>query len=183
MLIYRLLQEPPDGPPLETMLCLLGVSAVVAMIMLASAIRIVPEYRRLVIFRLGRYLGVQGPGVLILLPIVDRGIEVDLREQVKKLEEYGVPTRDGPRLLVDLLWSYKITDPAKSLLEVANFEQAAGEALASVLEATFGSLDLADALRDRDGIRAQIQERITEVMAPWGAQVTNLELRNLTREY
>ena len=120
-----ILLAPASGSePALVILCIVLFAVFLAMFWVASAIRVVPEYQRLVVFRLGRYLGTRGPGLVLLIPALDRGIKVDLREQERSLPGQSILTGDKYPVTVETRWSYKITDPMASVLEVGNFEKA-----------------------------------------------------------
>jgi hypothetical protein len=91
--------------------CLVGGVIVVGLMLLASAIKIIPEYQRMVIFRLGRVLAIKGPGVIFLIPVIDRGRRVDLREQVRDIPHQTVITKDNAGISVDFIWYFKVLDP------------------------------------------------------------------------
>ena len=103
-------------------LCVVGGLALLLFAFLASAIRIVPEYKRLVVFRLGRCVGTKGPGIVLLIPVIDRAVKVDLREQVREIPHQTSITKDNAPISIDFLWYYKVLDPAESVLQVGNFE-------------------------------------------------------------
>ena len=100
--------------------CIIGVIAILAFIFLANAIRIVPEYQRLVVFRLGRSIGPRGPGIVLLFQVVDRAVKVDLREQVREVPHQTSITKDNAPISIDFLWYYKVVDPAESVLQAAS---------------------------------------------------------------
>src|SRR5512141_327920 len=106
-------------------LCVVGGLALLLVIFLANAIRIVPEYQRLVVFRLGRCVGTKGPGIVLLIPIIDRAVKVDLREQIREVPHQTSITKDNAPISIDFLWYYKVLDAAQSVLQVANFELSA----------------------------------------------------------
>src|SRR3970040_1788296 len=93
------------------LLCLIGFVAIVIFVVLAGAIRIVPEYNRLVVFRLGRSVGAKGPGVVLLIPVIDRAVKVDLREQVREIPHQTSITKDNGPISIDFFWSHKASDP------------------------------------------------------------------------
>src|SRR5512140_1656838 len=95
-------------PTTVTVLCLVGVIIVAVLVFLTSAIKVVPEYQRLVVFRLGRCLGDRGPGLVLLIPFVDRPVRVDLREQVRDIPHQTCITKDNAPISIDFLWYYKI---------------------------------------------------------------------------
>ncbi|HSB66656.1 MAG TPA: SPFH domain-containing protein, partial [Anaerolineales bacterium] len=114
-----------QGTELTIVLCLAGGAIVLAIILLATAIRVVPEYVRLVVFRLGRCIGAKGPGLVFLIPVVDRGVSVDLREQVREVPHQTSITKDNAPISIDFLWYYKVLAPVDSVLQVGSFEAAA----------------------------------------------------------
>jgi regulator of protease activity HflC (stomatin/prohibitin superfamily) len=101
-----------------TIFCFVGAVLVIGFIFLANAIRIVPEYQRLVVFRLGRSVGAKGPGIVLLIPVIDRAVKVDLREQVREVPHQTSITKDNAPISIDFLWYYKVLDPAESVLQV-----------------------------------------------------------------
>src|SRR5512143_3701083 len=113
-----------QGTQLTIVLCLAGGVVVLAIILLASAIRVVPEYVRLVVFRLGRCIGAKGPGIVFLLPIVDRGVSVDLREQVREVPHQTSITKYHAPISSDFLWYYKVLNRTGSGVQVASFAAA-----------------------------------------------------------
>jgi regulator of protease activity HflC (stomatin/prohibitin superfamily) len=123
-----------------TALCLVGGFLVFAVLLVATAIRIVPEYRRLVVFRLGRCIGAKGPGLVFLIPFIDIGQNVDLREQVREIPHQTSITKDNAPISIDFLWYYKVLDPTESVLQVGNFEMAAQGMATTTLRAVIGGL-------------------------------------------
>jgi regulator of protease activity HflC (stomatin/prohibitin superfamily) len=160
-------------------LCLFGGVAVVVVALLASAIRIIPEYQRLVVFRLGRCLGEKGPGIVFLIPVVDRAARVDLREQVREIPHQTAITKDNAGISVDFLWYYKVLDPSESVLAVGNFEAAAQGMATTTLRAVLGGISLDDALSEREHINSMLRTRLDEVTERWGVKVTNVEIREI----
>jgi regulator of protease activity HflC (stomatin/prohibitin superfamily) len=160
-------------------LCALGAVIIIAIILIASAIRVVPEYQRLVVFRLGRSIGSRGPGIVFLIPIVDRGVKVDLREQVREVPHQTSITKDNASISIDFLWYFKVLDPAESVLQVGNFEAAAAGMATTTLRAVIGSIPLDDALSEREHINNMLRTRLDEVTERWGVKVTNVEIREI----
>jgi regulator of protease activity HflC (stomatin/prohibitin superfamily) len=106
----------------STLACLVVAAFIVAVVFIAGAIRIVPEYQRLVVFRVGRCIGAKGPGIVLLIPFgIDRAVKVDLREQVREIPHQTSITKDNAPISIDFLWYYKILDPVESVLQVGNF--------------------------------------------------------------
>jgi regulator of protease activity HflC (stomatin/prohibitin superfamily) len=161
-------------------LCLVGAVLLIALAFIATAIRIVPEYRRLVVFRLGRCIGSKGPGLVFLIPIVDRGVNVDLREQVREIPHQTSITVDNAAISVDFLWYYKILDPTESVLQVGNFEAAAQGMATTTLRAVIGGISLDEVLSKREHINNLLRTRLDEVTERWGVKVTNVEIREIT---
>lgn len=164
---------------MESALCLVGGVIVIVIAIVASAIRIVPEYQRLVVFRLGRCVGEKGPGVVILIPAVDRAARVDLREQVREIPHQTVITKDNAGISVDFIWYYKVLHPSDSVLEVGNFEVAAQGMATTTLRAVIGGILLDDVLSEREKINAMLRTRLDEVTERWGVKVTNVEIREI----
>ncbi|MFT3895999.1 MAG: SPFH domain-containing protein [Anaerolineales bacterium] len=159
--------------------CFLGVIVVVGLIFLANSIRIVPEYQRLVVFRLGRCIGARGPGIIFLIPVIDRAVKVDLREQVREVPHQTSITKDNAPISIDFLWYYKVLDPAESVLQVGNFESAAAGIAATTLRAVIGGIPLDDVLSEREHINNMLRTRLDEVTERWGVKVTNVEIREI----
>ena len=159
--------------------CLLGSVGVVALVALASAIRIVQEYERLVVFRLGRCMGQRGPGLVLLIPFIERGIKVDLREQVREVPHQTCITLDNAPIEIDFLWYYKVVDAAQSVLQVGNFQVAAQGMATTTLRAVIGGIPLDDVLSERDHINQVLRTKLDEVTERWGVKVTNVEIREI----
>jgi len=170
----------PASKPALLLLCAVFSAAFLAMILLAGAARVVPEYQRLVVFRLGRYLGIRGPGLVLLMPVLDRGIKVDLREQVRNLPGQSVLTGDKYSVTVETRWHYKIIDPMASVLKVGNFEKAAQEQIVSNLGEEIGKLNIQDVLAKRHAIAEEVYARLNEAAGKWGVQATKFEISEIT---
>lgn len=160
-------------------LCAVGAVVLVALALLITAIRVIPEYQRLVVFRLGRCIGARGPGVVILIPIVDRGVKVDLREQVRDIPHQTSITKDNASISVDFIWYYKVLDATESVLQVGDFEAAAQGMATTTLRAVIGGIMLDDALSEREHINNMLRSRLDEVTERWGVKVTNVEIREI----
>jgi len=161
-------------------LCVIGLSVFGAAILLANAVRIVPEYQRLVVFRLGRVMDKpKGPGIVLLFPVLDKAVKVDLREQVREVPHQTSITKDNAPISIDFLWYYKVLDPAQSVLQVGNFEAAAAGIAATTLRAVIGGIPLDDVLSEREHINNMLRTRLDEVTERWGVKVTNVEIREI----
>ena len=159
--------------------CFVGAILVLGFIFLANAIRIVPEYQRLVVFRLGRSIGPKGPGIVFLIPVIDRAVKVDLREQLREVPHQVSITKDNAPISIDFLWYFKVLDPAESVLQVGNFEAAAAGIAATTLRAVIGGIPLDDVLSEREHINNMLRTRLDEVTERWGVKVTNVEIREI----
>ena len=168
-----------QGTELTIVLCLAGGAVVLAIILLATAIRVVPEYVRLVVFRLGRCIGAKGPGIVFLIPVVDRGVSVDLREQVREVPHQTSITKDNAPISIDFLWYYKVLNPVDSVLQVGSFEAAALGMATTTLRAVIGGIMLDEVLSEREHINNMLRTRLDEVTERWGVKVTNVEIREI----
>lgn len=152
---------------------------VLAVIVLAMAVRIVPEYRRLVVFRLGRCVGPRGPGLVFLIPFVDKGREVDLREVFFDVPPQTCITADNASVSIDFLVYDKVIDPVRSVLEVENFTGAARGLAITTLRAVVGAMVLDDVLSKRDEINKILHEKLDTVTDRWGIRVMAVEIREV----
>ncbi len=162
-----------------TLLCFVGVVLLFLFWLVTSAIKIVPEYKRLVVFRLGRVVGAKGPGLVLLIPFVDRGVWVDLREQVREIPHQTCITKDNAAIAVDFIWYYKVLDAEQSVIQVGNFEAAAQGMATTTLRAVIGGILLDDVLSEREHINNMLRARLDEVTERWGVKVTNVEIREI----
>jgi regulator of protease activity HflC (stomatin/prohibitin superfamily) len=153
--------------------------AILVIIFLIAAIKVVPEYKRLVVFRLGRCIGPKGPGLVILIPFIDRPVSVDLREQVREIPAQTSITQDNAPISIDFLWYYKVFDPVESVLQVQNFELAAQGIATTTLRSVIGGILLDGVLSEREKINLSLRARLDEVTERWGVKVTNVEIREI----
>jgi len=152
---------------------------ILAFAVLAMAVRIVPEYRRLVVFRLGRCLGARGPGLVLLIPYVDRGVMTDLREAFFDVPPQTCITADNASVSIDFLVYDKVIDPVRSVLEVENFTGAARGLAITTLRAVVGAMNLDDVLSKRDDINNVLHQKLDEVTDRLGIRVTAVEIREV----
>jgi len=162
-----------------TLFCLFGGIGLIVLMFFYNAIKIVPEYQRLVVFRLGRCVGDKGPGVVLLIPILDRAVRVDLREQVREIPQQTSITKDNAPISIDFLWYYKVLAPTDSVLQVGNFELAAQGMATTTLRSVIGGILLDDVLSERETINNILRTRLDEVTGRWGVKVTNVEIREI----
>jgi regulator of protease activity HflC (stomatin/prohibitin superfamily) len=158
---------------------LIGLLLVIAAVLLAMAVRIVPEYRRMVVFRMGRCVGAKGPGIIVLIPFLDRAVTVDLREVFFDVPPQTCITADNASVSIDFLVYDKVIDPVRSVLEVENFTGAARGLAITTLRAVVGAMDLDDVLSKRDEINKVLHEKLDDVTDRWGIRVMAVEIREV----
>ncbi|MGZ3582052.1 MAG: SPFH domain-containing protein [Ktedonobacterales bacterium] len=161
-------------------LVLVALIIILAVAVFGLAIRIVPEYQRLVVLRLGRLMGVRGPGLVLLIPFVDRGIRTDLRERVFDVTPQACITQDNAALAIDFLIYSKIVDPASSVINVQQYESASRGIAITTLRAVVGDMLLDAVLSRREDINATLRGKLDEVTERWGVKVTAVEIREIT---
>jgi regulator of protease activity HflC (stomatin/prohibitin superfamily) len=158
---------------------LIAIIALLVVIVIAMSVRIVPEYKRLVIFRLGRSLGAKGPGLIFVIPFVDRTVTVDLREVYFDVPPQTCITADNASVSIDFLVYDKVIDPEPSVLEVEDFNGAARGLAITTLRAVVGAMDLDDVLSKRDEINQILHEKLDEVTDRWGIRIMAVEIREV----
>ena len=158
---------------------LIALVAFLVIILLATSIRVVAEYQRLVVFRLGRCVGERGPGLVLLIPVIDRAVTVDLREQVREIPAQTSITKDNAPISIDFLLFYKVVEPTKTVLQVGNFALAAQGIATTTLRSVIGSIMLDSVLSEREQINNALRTRLDEVTERWGVKVTNVEIREI----
>jgi regulator of protease activity HflC (stomatin/prohibitin superfamily) len=162
-----------------TGLIVLIVVVVLVLIILMSAVRIVREYQRLVLLRLGRSLGARGPGFVLIFPIIDRVIQVDLREMYLEIPQQTAITKDNAPISIDFIIFYKVMDAVASVLAVGQFAGAAQNIAATTLRAVVGDITLDAALAWSDEINQVLRTKLDEVTERWGVKVTSVEIRQV----
>ena len=149
-------------------------------VLLASAVRIVNEYERGVIFRLGRVQGTaKGPGLFLLIPIVDRMVKVDLRTVTMDVPPQDVITRDNVPARVNAVVYFRVMDPNRSVIEVENYALATSQISQTTLRSVLGQKDLDDLLTNREAINEELQAIIDEHTEPWGVKVSVVEVKDV----
>ncbi|HXY71247.1 MAG TPA: SPFH domain-containing protein [Actinomycetota bacterium] len=157
----------------------LVVIVVLILLLLPRAIKIVPEYQRLVLFRLGRCVGIRGPGLVIIIPIIDRVVRVDLREAFLEIPHQTAITEDNAPIAIDFIIFHKVVDAEMSVLRVQNFAGAAQNIAATTLRSVVGDMTLDDVLSKREEMNSLLQTKLDEVTERWGVKVTNVEVREI----
>lgn len=158
---------------------ILGIVFLVALIALATAVRIVREYQRIVLFRLGRAVGTRGPGLVFINPVTDRTTSVDLREQFLEIPHQTAITKDNASISIDFIIFYKVVEPDMSVLRVQNFARAALNVASTTLRSVVGDMALDDVLSKREDMNAALRVRLDEVTERWGVKVTTVEVREV----
>jgi regulator of protease activity HflC (stomatin/prohibitin superfamily) len=156
------------------------ISAIVLLVFfLASAIRILNEYERGVIFRLGRVIAAKGPGLIILIPIVDKIVKVSLRLIVMDVDPQDVITRDNVSVKVNAVIYFRVMDPVKAVIEVENYMYATSQLAQTTLRSVCGQAELDQLLSERDHINSQLQEILDTHTDPWGIKVSTVEVKHI----
>ncbi len=164
---------------LITLICVLGIAIVFGVVFISAMIRIVREYERLVVFRLGRCIGVKGPGIVFLLPFIDLAQTVDLRETVLEVPHQTSITKDNAPIAIDFLIYWKVVDPQASVIQVANFRAASQGIATTTLRAVIGDIPLDNVLAEREHINQVLRAKLDEVTERWGVKVTAVEIREI----
>jgi regulator of protease activity HflC (stomatin/prohibitin superfamily) len=157
-------------------LCVLLVLAATAA---AASVRVLREYERAVVFRLGRLLGAKGPGVVLLVPLIDRMVRVSLRTHTLNIPAQDVITRDNVPARVDAVAYFRVVDPRSSIVEIENYLQATSQIAQTTLRAVLGRADLDALLSERDRLNEDLQQIIDEQTEPWGIKVTTVEIKDV----
>jgi regulator of protease activity HflC (stomatin/prohibitin superfamily) len=144
-----------------------------------SSIRVVREYQRLVLFRLGRCVGERGPGLVVLFPIADQPVRIDLREQFLQIPHQTCITKDNAPIAIDFLIYWQVVDVVDSVLNVSNFAGASQGLATTTLRAVIGDIMLDDVLAQRDRINLLLRSKLDEVTERWGVKITTVEIREI----
>ncbi len=144
-----------------------------------GSIRVIPEYERLVIFRLGRCIGAKGPGIVLLIPLTDRSVPVDVRERFFEIPHETCITKDNAQIDVDFLFYWKIQEPVWSQIRVQNLNESLKGLATGLLRAVIGDISLDQALAEREHINQVLKEKIDEVTEHWGVYVSTVEIREI----
>ena len=150
-----------------------------AVVVLATAVRIVPEYQRLVVLRLGRVIGQKGPGLVFLLPVIDQPRTVDLREAFVEVPHQTSITKDNAPISIDFLIYYKVVNPEQTVIQVGDFRGASLAIATTTLRSVIGGIALDDVLSQRDHINETLRVKLDEITERWGVKVTNVEIREI----
>src|SRR4051794_25626113 len=152
---------------------------VLALYIIASSIRILKEYERGVVFRLGRMVGVRGPGLILLIPFIEKMVKVSLRTVVMDVPPQDVITQDNVSIKVNAVIYFRVIQPDKSILEVENFLVATSQISQTTLRSVLGQSELDDLLSQRDIINQRLQQIIDSQTEPWGIKVSTVEVKQI----
>jgi len=157
----------------------ISVIIIFVVFILASAIRILREYERGVIFRLGRLIGAKGPGLIILIPIVDRMVKVSLRTIVMDVPPQDVITKDNVSLKVNAVVYFRVVHAEKAIVEVERFLEATSQLSQTTLRSVLGQSQLDELLAEREKLNRELQKIIDHQAEPWGIKVSNVEVKHV----
>jgi regulator of protease activity HflC (stomatin/prohibitin superfamily) len=156
-----------------------GIAAAVVFLLLSASVRIVNEYERGVIFRLGRVIGAKGPGLFFIIPIVDRMVKVSLRTVTLDIPPQDVITRDNVTVKVNAVTYFNVVDPVRSVIAIEDYKQGTSEIAQTTLRSILGQVDLDELLINRDEINQRLQRIIDDLTNPWGVKVTLVEVKDV----
>jgi regulator of protease activity HflC (stomatin/prohibitin superfamily) len=164
---------------MTAVLVALVIVVAVAAVLLGASIRVLREYERAVVFRLGRLLGQKGPGIVLLVPIVDRMVRVDLRTVTFDIPPQDLITRDNVPAKVNAVAYFKVVDPIRSVVEVERYRAATSQIAQTTLRSVLGKADLDHLLAERERLNEALQQIIDEQTDPWGIKVTTVEIKDV----
>ncbi len=156
-----------------------GIAVVALLLLLVASVRIVPEYERGVIFRLGRVIDAKGPGLFFIIPIVDRMVRVSLRTITMDVPPQDVITRDNVTVRVNAVTYFNVVDPVRSVVSIEDHVVGTSQIAQTTLRSILGQVDLDDLLAKRDEINQRLQQIIDETTNPWGVKVSVVEVKHV----
>jgi regulator of protease activity HflC (stomatin/prohibitin superfamily) len=157
----------------------IGAAVLLLLVILVSAVKIVPEYERGVIFRLGRVIGAKGPGLFVIIPIVDRMVRVNLQTVTMDVPPQDVITRDNVTVRVNAVTYFNVFDPVKATVVIQDYIQGTSQLAQTTLRSILGQADLDDLLENREEINQRLQSIIDDLTDPWGVKVTLVEVKDV----
>jgi regulator of protease activity HflC (stomatin/prohibitin superfamily) len=156
-----------------------GVLLILLLALLASSIRILREYERGVVFQLGRFWSVKGPGLVLIIPVLQQMVKVDMRTIVFDVPTQDVISRDNVSVKVNAVLYFRVVEPAKSIIQVANFFEATSQLAQTTLRAVLGKHELDDILAERERLNIDIQRVLDAQTDDWGIKVSNVEIKHV----
>src|SRR6478752_1987638 len=157
----------------------LGGIIVLVLALLATSVRVLREYERGVVFQLGRFWGVKGPGLIVLIPILQQMVRVDLRTIVLDVPTQDVISRDNVSVKVNAVIYFRVVDPGKAIIQVANFMEATSQLAQTTLRAVLGKHELDEMLAERERLNIDIQQVLDAQTDAWGIKVANVEIKHV----
>jgi regulator of protease activity HflC (stomatin/prohibitin superfamily) len=165
---------------MEGLVILLGVAAVLLLILVVASVRIVQEYERGVIFRLGRVIaGAKGPGLFFIIPLIDRMVKVNLQTVTMNVPAQDVITRDNVTVRVDAVTYFKVTDPVRATVNIQNYMFATSQVAQTTLRNVCGTSELDELLAERERLNAEIARIVDDLTEPWGVKVELVEIKDV----
>ena len=164
---------------LITQIIVIFLLLIFVLAIIASSIKIVKEYERVVVFRLGRLVAARGPGLVFIIPIINRLVKIDLRERFLEVPHQTAITKDNAPVDIDFLIYYRVQDASQSVVQVQNFVGASVGLATTTLRAVVGDIGLDELLAKREQINSVLRTRLDEVTERWGIKVTNVEIREI----
>ena len=163
----------------EPVLYGIGVAVLLVILFIVAAVRIVAEYERGVIFRLGRVMAAKGPGLFFIIPIIDRMVKVNLQTFTTDIPPQDVITKDNVTVRVNAVTYFNVVDPVKAVVAIQNYQYGTSQVAQTTLRSILGQVQLDELLVNRDEINAQLQRIIDDVTNPWGVKVTIVEVKDV----
>jgi len=157
----------------------IGAVVIIVLLFLANAIKVVREYERGVIFRLGRLVGAKGPGIFLIIPIVDKMVKVSLRTVTLDVPPQEVITKDNVSTQVNAVLFFRVLDPCAAIVEVQNYMEATRQIAMTTLRSILGGFELDQVLGEREKINMQLQQIVDQQTDPWGIKVKNMEIKDV----
>ncbi len=167
------------GDVLSGLFCFVGIGVFLLLVFLVMAVRVVQEYERGVIFRLGRLVGAKGPGLFLLIPFIDRMIKVDLRVVTLDVPAQEAITKDNVTIKVNAVVYFKVFTPTEAVVKIEDYRRATWQIAQTTLRNVIGQSELDELLAHREKINEQLQHIIDEQTEPWGIKVTLVEIKDV----
>ncbi len=164
----------------QSLIAAIAIIILFLIAILASAIKIMREYERIVIFRLGRLFGIKGPGIKVIIPIIDKSVRIDLRTRVVDVPKQKIITRDNVSVDVDAVVYYRVHDPEKAVVQVERYGLATNLLAQTNLRDILGQVELDDLLSKRDELNRRLQKALDEGTDPWGIKVSGVTIRDVS---
>jgi regulator of protease activity HflC (stomatin/prohibitin superfamily) len=156
-----------------------GVLVLFALVLLLNAIRVLREYERAVVFRLGRYVAARGPGLIVLVPFIERMVKVDLRTVAMDIPPQDVITRDNVSVRVNAVLYFRVMEPERAIIDVEDFLFATSQLAQTTLRSVVGQAELDEILAERDKLNSQVQTILDEATDQWGIKVMTVEMKDV----